>query len=113
MARSTFVPRSSPFPSPSCYHPIMTRRFVFAHKRSMSTAIPPHPYDTGNKRGTNEHHAVNKLGSYHRYEPMELYRSGGYHPVHLGDILQEGRYSIVHKLGWALDGTIWLARDRK
>ncbi len=27
--------------------------------------------------------------------------------------MQEGRYKIVHKLGWRHDGTIWLARDTK
>ena len=46
-------------------------------------------------------------------EPLTLYRSGGYHQVHLGDIMRGGRYMIVHKLGWGFEGTIWLARDRK
>lgn len=33
-------------------------------------------------------------------EPLACYRSGGYHPVHLGDTMQGGRHTIVHKLSW-------------
>lgn len=32
-------------------------------------------------------------------EELEMYRKGGFHPVHLGDLYDEGRYRIVHKLG--------------
>ncbi|KAL2052447.1 hypothetical protein ABVK25_007319 [Lepraria finkii] len=48
-----------------------------------------------------------------RGEPLIQYRSGGYHPVHLGDTLHGGRYTIIHKLGWGRDGTNWLATDSK
>ncbi|MCJ1253632.1 hypothetical protein MMC24_001444 [Lignoscripta atroalba] len=47
-------------------------------------------------------------------EPMARYRYGGYHPVHLGDLLKNGRYKIIHKLGYGGYGgysTVWLARD--
>lgn len=33
-------------------------------------------------------------------EPLHRYRKGGYHPVHLGDRLSNGRYKVLHKLGW-------------
>lgn len=46
-------------------------------------------------------------------EALHRYRPGGYHPVHLGDEFDDGRYSITHKLGWGGYGTIWLALDRK
>ena len=46
-------------------------------------------------------------------EPMIQYRSGGYHPVHLGDTLHGGRYAIINKLGWGRDGTHWLAVDSR
>lgn len=44
-------------------------------------------------------------------EDIEEYRPGGYHPVHLGDIL-DGRYKILHKLGCGGLSTTWLARDQ-
>ncbi|KAG5960454.1 hypothetical protein E4U57_008194 [Claviceps arundinis] len=45
--------------------------------------------------------------SLHRYEP------GGYHPVALGDVLKDGRYKILHKLGWGGHATTWAAKDQK
>ena len=44
-------------------------------------------------------------------EPLERYRKGGYHPTHLGDRFKDGRYRILHKLGWGAYATVWLARD--
>ena len=44
-------------------------------------------------------------------EPLERYREGGYHPTHLGGIFKDGRYKVIHKLGWGGYATIWLARD--
>ena len=44
-------------------------------------------------------------------EPLERYRKGGYHPTHLGDRFKDGRYKIMHKLGWGGYATVWLARD--
>ena len=46
-------------------------------------------------------------------EDMAQYRSGGYHPIHLGDTMHGGRYKIVQKLGWGRDATVWLAEDRR
>lgn len=67
-------------------------------------------------------------GEYHLWEPeadghffcqdfptedfaQYSYRSGGYHPVHLGDTMQGGRYHIVQKFGWGRDATVWLAGE--
>lgn len=44
-------------------------------------------------------------------EDLERYESGGFHPVHLGDRYDNGRYRVVHKLGFGGFSTIWLARD--
>lgn len=46
-------------------------------------------------------------------ENMSKYRPGGFHPIRLGDTLQDGRYKIYHKLGWGGFSTVWLARDNK
>ena len=44
-------------------------------------------------------------------EDIEKYKPGGFHPVHLGDTLRLGRYTIEHKLGFGGFSTVWLARD--
>jgi hypothetical protein len=46
-------------------------------------------------------------------EPLHRYHKGGYHPVHLGDLLSNGRYKILHKLGWGGYSTVWAARDQR
>ena len=46
-------------------------------------------------------------------EPLYRYRRGGYHPVCLGDVLNGGRYKILHKLGWGGYSTVWAARDQR
>lgn len=44
-------------------------------------------------------------------EEIEDYRAGGLHPVHIGDVLGSGRFTVVHKLGHGGLSTVWLARD--
>ncbi|KAJ5688984.1 kinase-like domain-containing protein [Penicillium macrosclerotiorum] len=39
------------------------------------------------------------------------YRKGGYHPVNIGDLIQD-RYRVVHKLGFGTYSTVWLAFDK-
>lgn len=44
-------------------------------------------------------------------EDIERYRPGGYHPLQIGDKLNNGRYQVVDKLGYGGYSTTWLARD--
>lgn len=44
-------------------------------------------------------------------ERLEDYRPGGYHPVKIGDVLHNGRYEILAKLGWGAYATVWAAKD--
>jgi len=39
------------------------------------------------------------------------YRKGGYHPVYIGETFKEGRYTVLHKLGWGHFSTVWLVAD--
>jgi len=43
-------------------------------------------------------------------EDLENYEPEGFHPVHLNDVY-DGRYKVVHKLGFGGFSTVWLARD--
>ena len=45
-------------------------------------------------------------------EGMPDYKIGGYHPVHVGEILID-RYIIIQKLGWGHFSTVWLTKDLK
>ena len=45
-------------------------------------------------------------------EGMPDYKIGGYHPIHVGEILLE-RYVIIQKLGWGHFSTVWLTKDLK
>ncbi|KAK3386145.1 kinase-like domain-containing protein [Podospora didyma] len=44
-------------------------------------------------------------------EDFEDYTIGGYHPTIIGDTFHDGRYEVVHKLGFGGYSTVWLARD--
>lgn len=46
-------------------------------------------------------------------EWVEDYRPGGYHPVLLGDMFNDGQYKVIRKLGEGSYSTVWLARDLK
>lgn len=35
-----------------------------------------------------------------RAEPLHRYRKGGYHPITLRSSLNNGKYKVLHKLGW-------------
>ncbi|KAI1085453.1 kinase-like domain-containing protein [Whalleya microplaca] len=45
-------------------------------------------------------------------EDIYSYHPGGFHPVHLGDIIA-GRFEVIHKLGFGGFATIWLCYEIK
>ncbi|KAL4766062.1 kinase-like domain-containing protein [Aspergillus foveolatus] len=45
-------------------------------------------------------------------EPVEEYRPGGYHPVHLHDVFHQ-RYEVIGKLAFGQYSTVWLANDQQ
>ncbi|KAH6982299.1 kinase-like domain-containing protein [Ilyonectria sp. MPI-CAGE-AT-0026] len=42
-------------------------------------------------------------------ESIARYCPGGYHPVRIGDVFNNGKYKIVSKLGYGVYSTVWLA----
>lgn len=51
-----------------------------------------------------------KPSAFNDIEDIEDYVPGGFHPIHIGDILDH-RYEVLHKLGYGGFSTIWLAND--
>ncbi|KAF6801056.1 protein kinase domain-containing protein [Colletotrichum musicola] len=45
-------------------------------------------------------------------EALHRYRPGRYHPIHLQDELCDGRYRVIHKLGYGGHSTVWLCKDQ-
>lgn len=84
----------NPLLSPRTTDCISTSRLAFALHRKMDLSL----FCQNNLLYTQE--------SLSRYQP------GGYHPVHLGDTFDNGRYTVYHKLGWGGYSTVWLANDR-
>ena len=52
-----------------------------------------------------------RLTSFDEIEELDLYAPGGLHPVSIGDVFADGRYKVLHKLGYGGSSTIWLVRD--
>ncbi|OBT78603.1 CMGC/SRPK protein kinase [Pseudogymnoascus sp. 05NY08] len=44
-------------------------------------------------------------------EKISRYRPGGFHPIALGNSFKQGRYTVVHKLGYGGFSTVWVAYD--
>lgn len=60
------------------------------------TTPPPYPYEV-----------LEDVEDPQDYEP------GGLHPVSINDTFRDGRYRVVHKLGFGGYSTIWLAKDEQ
>lgn len=46
-------------------------------------------------------------------EEPDFYKTGGFHPISLGDKFHHDQYTILRKLGYGQYSTVWLARDSK
>lgn len=44
------------------------------------------------------------------HEDVNQYNPGGFHPVHIGDVIND-RFEIIHKLGQGGFGMVWLCHD--
>jgi len=46
-------------------------------------------------------------------EWVETYRPGHFHPIHIGDVFKDGRFTVIRKLGYGSFSTVWLAFDNQ
>ena len=46
-------------------------------------------------------------------EDIEDYRTGGFHPISIGDTFDHGHFRVLCKLGFGGSSTVWLARDQR
>ncbi|KAM7186317.1 Serine/threonine-protein kinase [Naviculisporaceae sp. PSN 640] len=44
-------------------------------------------------------------------EALSRYSPGGYHPVRVGDLFDDGKFKVLQKLGYGVYSTVWLACD--
>lgn len=73
-----------------------------------SSSPPSSPPDEFDRESS---HSVQSSLGCSEAEPIEDYGPGGFHPVHFGDLLHDGQYKIVRKLGFGAFSTAWLAKD--
>ncbi|KAL6770053.1 hypothetical protein ACKKBG_A33415 [Auxenochlorella protothecoides x Auxenochlorella symbiontica] len=77
-----------------------------------------HSHHTGKKHDKHRNPSTSSTepdsasGSYSDdQEDEEDYCKGGYHRVHIGETFKDGRYEVLHKLGWGHFSTVWMVRD--
>ncbi|KAK6348099.1 hypothetical protein TWF718_005914 [Orbilia javanica] len=99
-------PSSSP-PSPSPPSPSITSNIANRGEQKMAPTSPPPTPPPEFPTSLAEW----RFRPIQRAECVELYRPGGYHPVHIGDLFHNRRYKVLSKLGYGAYSTVWLARD--
>ncbi|ROT41181.1 serine protein kinase [Sodiomyces alkalinus F11] len=72
----------------------------------MSFSPPPTPHSRASKEDERRFKTITST-----CEWVEDYRPGGYHPIHLGDVFNNGQYKVIRKLGEGSYSTVWLGRD--
>ena len=79
----------------------------------MASTIPTEPELSGIEVSDTQHEPVVVLHhpNLERIEEVDQYEKGGYYPVLLSDAFEDGRYRVIHKLGYGGSSTVWLARD--
>ncbi|KAF2139308.1 uncharacterized protein K452DRAFT_232684 [Aplosporella prunicola CBS 121167] len=74
-----------------------------AHHKTYTSQLSRSPSSSSSSEAAEENTADE--------EDSEDYCKGGYHPVQVGEQYNNGKYTVVRKLGWGHFSTVWLSRD--
>lgn len=108
MIQLTFLHLS--LPSPSKYLVLLIIiRTRYRHTMSTMSSPPPTPSKLLPRNASERRFHDSCTPT----EWIEQYRPGKFHPIHLGDLLDEARYRIIRKLGYGSFSTVWLAQDEQ
>ncbi|TVY33643.1 Serine/threonine-protein kinase [Lachnellula subtilissima] len=58
-----------------------------------------------------ERNGLSIAGAPFGLEKIRDYLPGGHHPIHLGHLIKDSRYRVIHKLGSGGYANVWLCRD--
>ncbi|KAJ8655629.1 hypothetical protein O0I10_008718 [Lichtheimia ornata] len=89
-------------------------RNVYKRARSYSrTSLEKGKAMQYKRQRSSSHHSSRSDGLSEEEEDPGDYKTGGYHPVRVGELYENGRYKVVRKLGWGHFSTVWLVQDQQ
>lgn len=96
----------------SCRHLLALEHHIeLLHQHALHT-LPKYPLRTFATCTMQETSKPEKIYPFPEgIENLHGYQPGGYHPANICDAYSNGRYRIIHKLGFGSYSTVWLARD--
>lgn len=65
------------------------------------------------RQRSSSYHSSRSDGLSEEEEDPGDYKTGGYHPVRVGELYENGRYKVIRKLGWGHFSTVWLVQDQQ
>jgi serine/threonine protein kinase len=86
---------------------------VASQNRTQREAVQTHGRSETSRSDTGNWYLTEDAMEYSDTEDAADYRSGGYHPIQIGDALKNGRYIVLRKLGWGHFSTVWLCWDEE
>ena len=90
-----------------CIHDLLPLHLVCSTSANIISLSP----GTGNRSPSSSSSQGDVAETTADEEDSEDYCKGGYHPVTVGELFKDGKYTVIRKLGWGHFSTVWLSRD--